>query len=72
MCPSGQKGQWHPGLYLQECKQQDQEVMIPLYLALVMLCLEFCVQFWSPHDNTNMEVLEYVQRTATRVMRGLE
>lgn len=72
MCPSGQKGQWHPGLYPEQCDQQDQKVMIPLYLALVRLCLEFCVQFWSPHDNANMEVLEYVQRMATKVMRGLE
>ena len=72
MCAHSPESQLYPGLHQKQHGQQSREVILLPCSALMRAHLDSCVQLWSPQHRKDMDLLERVQRRATKMIRGLE
>jgi len=47
---------------------KDSAILLRLYQSLVRPKLQYCVQAWRPHLKKDIDLLEKVQKRATRLM----
>ena len=59
------------GMIQRNITYKEKSLMIPLYKALVSPHLEYCIQAWGPHLRKYIDMLEQIQRRATKLISGL-
>ncbi|GAB0185912.1 hypothetical protein GRJ2_001056500 [Grus japonensis] len=67
-----QKDNYALGCIKRSVTSRSREVILLLCSSPVRPHLEYCVQLWGPQYRRDMELLERVQRRATKLIRGLE
>ena len=50
---------------------KEKSLIIPLYKAIVRPHLEYCIQAWNPHLRKDVDMLEKIQRRATKLIPEL-
>jgi len=51
---------------------RSQSTLIPLYKSLARPHLEYCCSVWNPHFRKDIELIEGVQRRATKLVQDVE
>ena len=58
------------GMIKRNIKCKNAAIIVRLYKSLVLPRLEYCIQAWSPSDKKEIEVMERVQKRATKMIYG--
>ena len=60
------------GLIRRNITYMEKTLIIPLYKAIVRPHLEYCIQAWRPYHKKDIDILERVQRRATKFIPELK
>ena len=63
------KGNQILGLIRQNIVYKENELIIPLYKTIVRPHLEYCIHAWRPYRKKDIDILERVQRRATKIIQ---
>jgi len=69
---AGKKANCILGSIKRSMASRVREVILAIYSTLVRPHLESCIQLWSPQHRKDMDLLEWVQRRITNMVRRLE
>lgn len=47
-------------------------MIVPFCSNLMRSHLEYCIRIWDPHQENDMELLEWIQRAVVKMIRGME
>ena len=50
---------------------KEKELIIPLYKTIIRPHLEYCIQAWRPYRKKDIDMLEIIQRRATKIIPKL-
>ena len=59
------------GMIRRNITYKEKSLIVPLYKAIVRPHLEYCIQAWNPHLRKDIDMLEKIQRRATKLIPGL-
>ena len=65
------KGNQVIGIIRRNITYKEKCQIIHLYKAIVRPHLEYCIQAWNPYLRTDIDMLEKIQRRATKLISGL-
>ena len=65
------KGNQVLGMIRRNISYKDKSLIVLLYKAIVRSHLEYCIQAWSPYLRKDIDMLEKIQRRATKLIPGL-
>ena len=65
------KGNQVLGMIRRNITYKEKNLIVPLYKAIVRPHLEYCIQAWSPYLRKDIDMLEKIQRRATKLIPGL-
>ena len=60
------------GMISRTISDKSKGTVLQLYKSLVRPHLEYCIQAWRPHYQKDIDLLERVQRRATRMITGFK
>ena len=65
------KGNQVLGMIRRNITYKGKNLIVPLNKAIVRPHLEYCIQAWSPYLRKDIDMLEKIQRRATKLIPGL-